>query len=648
MPVINDATVVNQAYQTSASARPQRLSNGWIVSAEYDSTGYIRFQVDKQNGQGFKDLCYVSGIISTISFTLSSKGTNVYLLATMTGPVMGFLGFDAVTVTNIDIVSKKINLDTGQSVLGGGSSLAINDAGTELHAAWASKNSTYPNSFNIRYAKGTIATDGSVVWGVAEQRTTWNESTRNAVEPTMTNDANGNLYLIYAYKYGTTANIIFCDKFANGSWTSSTVYSTSSFAQSSPSAIFVPQSINGLANGRIWVAWHGTDSTDTTYANIRVSYSDDGGATWSTMQKLTTGNTRGQFFPSITANKNNKIFIVFGGSTASGSYKDIKKLSNDAGVWSSASVVKPGVNTNDFPDYPSTLFDLAVNFTEPLFIYQNTGTSSPKVGFYGSWTTTTNSVPSGDVGAKSNPSNLLSYAITTDGAMSTITEKVNGATVGTKTATSGQALNVSLTDAQWDAVNFGKYHTATGTPNTLTIEMGTEKWTYTFTKTANENTTETQLAEALKDMNEVFLPAVKEKLAVPIRSKGGTVPANPSFDGLAEAIVGIVVGKKFASGTIAASGNVVTVTGLSFRPSTVALYMTTANNDTVTYRGIGIYKDTPILDRSSGSDTSGAYGISWHSNGTIQTTTATPMTSNGFTMVFTASQGVPIAWEAYE
>lgn len=198
--------------------------------------------------------------------------------------------------------------------------------------------------------------------------------------------------------------------------------------------------------------------------------------------------------------------------------------------------------------------------------------------------TTINPTPR-DIGAKSVPSNLLSYAITTDGSMGPITEKVNGVTVWTKTATSGQALNVSLTDAQWDAVNFGKYHTASGTPNTLTIEMGTEKWTYTFTKTANENTTESQLAEALKDMNEVFLPGVKEKLAVPIRSKGGTVPANPSFDGLADAIAGIPLGKKSKIGTVLSSNNTssfqyaigtnlyttysISVTGLSFKPSLI-------------------------------------------------------------------------------
>lgn len=328
---------------------------------------------------------------------------------------------------------------------------------------------------------------------------------------------------------------------------------------------------------------------------------------------------------------------------------------------------------------------------------------------------TTINPTSGDIDAKSVPSNLLTYAITTDGAMSTITEKVNGVTVGTRTATSGQSLTVSLSDTQWDAVEYGKYAggknilppfdnwtgvnanakilsqyqlqlTPTNTsqsswvnvyvrpeetytfslshngffaidefkkdktwsnivnlstlqkftftttnkaetiriylnngsntsgiftfanpqlelgsnqtsfesnfePNTLTIEMGTEKWEYTFTKTVNTNTTETQLVEAVKDMSEVVLPGVKEKLAVAVRSKGGTVPSNPSFDGLVEAIVGIEVGKKYATGTLTtASNGTFAVTGIPFTPKLVVL----KSLGTSAYR-FGFYKNDSSL-----------------------------------------------------
>ena len=289
---------------------------------------------------------------------------------------------------------------------------------------------------------------------------------------------------------------------------------------------------------------------------------------------------------------------------------------------------------------------------------------------------TTNSIPSGDIGQKTSKDNLLTYAVTTDGTMSTITEKVNGVTVGTKTATGGQSLTVALTQAQWDAVRYGKYQeirkseslislnpvdwerasiksggvgqafekvssadfiitksaipvnkntdysivlsagyimyvfelditntitkqTTFGVsggkfittpkadrvylsirkdpttpielseiniakpimtfypvlPNTLTIEMGTEVWTYTFDKIPPVDAQITELLKSHIDSADVSTPAKKSLLGASIRGKGGTVNDTDSLEVMASAIGGIPLGKKKVTGTITSSSS---------------------------------------------------------------------------------------------
>jgi hypothetical protein len=441
MPVINDSTVVASAYTTSASARPQRLSNGWIVSCNRSSdTQYIYLQVNKFDGNGFIPLCFWYTNSTSQGYSICSYGNVVYLEISHGGNTIYFK-FNATTIANINLTTLgSTQIDYGQSA-SGECSLAINSTGTELHACWSSKNATYPNSFNIRYVKGTIsAVDGSVKWGVVEQLSTFSSTGADYTNPSIICNKN-NLPVIFFALNGVSASCsIRCFVYDGVSWSNKNIYTTneSNYTQSSPSAIFVPQSINGLANGLIGNAWHGTDSASTGVNYIRFSKCVDGiGTTWSTMQKLVVGTNA-----SLTANKNGKLFITY---EDAGVTKRVESIDN-GDTWSSTTIVGTGTN-------PSTLFDLTMNMTIPLIIRK----SSSSVLFSGSWTITTISVAQGALGAKSDKANLLTYAITTDGTMSTVTEMVNGVSVGTKTLASGENTPVGLTQAQWDAIKYGKY-----------------------------------------------------------------------------------------------------------------------------------------------------------------------------------------------
>ncbi|MDO7908417.1 tail fiber protein [Paenibacillus sp. JX-17] len=392
---VTDTTVVNSAYGTTGNGGRKliRLSNGWlVVVVRVTSPSIARyFYVSKDNGATFTQLTYTQGIADEDA-CIASFGTKVYCLMS-NGANTYSLWFDATTVTN-NSQTVILSPDTPQTAVGK-VSLAINEAGTELHAAWTSKNSTYPNSFNIRYAKGTINADGSVTWSAAEQVTVANSSTTNFNTPSVIvkngvayivaqslNTVAGNDYKIGIISRGLNGNGWYSDTFNSG-WGARAFY-TSSYAQNFPSAIFVSQSINGLANGRIWVAWGGLDATDSNIQNIRVAYSDDVGATWTTPQKLTNGNSYIQAVPSISADRQGTIFIVFQGQSPAGNPPySIRAIKNVAGVWGSVYDVKLSTTSSGMTS-PSVLFDPSMEVTEPIFIYMDTG--NPKVGFYGTWT----------------------------------------------------------------------------------------------------------------------------------------------------------------------------------------------------------------------------------------------------------------------
>lgn len=223
------------------------------------------------------------------------------------------------------------------------------------------------------------------------------------------------------------------------------------------------------------------------------------------------------------------------------------------------------------------------------------------------------SVTPGDIGQKTDKNNLLTYSITTDGEMSTITEKINGTVVNTRTATSGQAVKLGLTQEQWDAIRFGRYADATGGKNTLTVEMGSDKWTYTFDKRLATDADILSAVKATQDSNEVYLPAVKKQLADAINAKGGSVSADADWLTMIGGLNGVTVGKKWASGTVSitTSNKDIVVSGLTFTPSVVMFYanaMNTSGGTKGSFYGMITSKYNSLVNNNN--LLYGSYGVS--------------------------------------
>lgn len=663
MPQIIDATVVNQALDISGNGGDKliRLRNGNLYAIAHNGSGG-RFYIYKSTNDGKSWSQFATSNSASIQdANLATDGINIYAMVHFNNNNCLFYGYD----DNGNALPTSLFTSYGQTALGKGSMKII---GKDVHYFYSAITSSFPNSFNIRCVKGAINADGSVTWAVVEQMTSANSPGFNFNNPSLVLNDNNRLGLLVEYTT-TTNKYIGCFYYNGNSWLGSgtAVYNGLNYAQSSPSAIFVPPSVNGSPNGLYGTAWHGTDSTSGGVNYIRFSKSVDGiGAAWSTALRLVQGQN-----PILTANKKGHLFIEYerGGNTY------FIKSTDNGDNWSSEQLKGVGVN-------PSTLFDpnFEVDFSVPLSIRK----VASSVLFNGSWTQTGISVPTGDIGIKTDKNNLLSYNITTDGEMSEVVEKVNGVEVARKTLTSGESTIVGLSQEQWDAVRFGKYaeyfhptnivpilsseweqgtysNTGIGNPltpvssattlrlktpltvmpntkysisvsngyklivmetdasgnmlvhhgnfatnykittnsntvnllfilansgdativsndiskadvkvifkkdstlNALTIEMGSEKWTYTFDKRLAEDADISSAVKAVKDVNEVYLPAVKQVL---VDKVGGN--AEYSFE---EIISKAEMGKKSRIGTsVTNSSRMLTVTGLPFRPTTI-------------------------------------------------------------------------------
>jgi hypothetical protein len=379
-----NTTVITGDYTTQGDGGRKlvRLDDGTLVCAAIkvvSTTYYLMLQKSLDNGLTWVSMGERSStttVFSDVALVTDGKRINVLLVYSSSQLLLYNLSKNDL-IQNITHIS----IESSQTAIGN-CSLAINEAKTELHACWSSKNSTYPDSFNIRYAKGTINSDGTVTWGTVEYVDKYNTTGTNMMNPSIIVTSSNIPIIFYEFASSSANQFAIGCRYrnpSNSNWEVRSVMATTNRNQLSPSAIYVPSSVTGTTNGRIWVAWMGADATDTVY-NIRVSYSDDLGTTWSATTKLTSGNTYGQGYTSITANKNNEVFVVWHGYIT-GSWNSIRKIKFSNGTWGAIENV---TNQTNSPHHyhPSTLVDFNINFTSPLFIYTQHQT---KIGFYGKW-----------------------------------------------------------------------------------------------------------------------------------------------------------------------------------------------------------------------------------------------------------------------
>jgi len=345
--VTTPVQVVNAAYSTEGNGGRKlvRLDDGTLVSAVHDGITTLYFYESSDNGLTWSVIYSVGMDVGDISIV--TDGTYIHALYTRASALRAsYMNNTSGTFVPSDIED--------QTAIGN-CSLAIAPNG-DLHATWSSKNASYPNGFNIRYSKST---DGGVTWDAPTQVSANSVSGNNYDSPTIVTGSNGFPNIIFKANL-TTTKYIFSYNWTGTNWQGPIiVYNGGTYIQDNPSA-------DVLSDGTIVVAWHGKDATDLSRDNIRFSQSTDNGVTWSTMEKLTSGNTVDRKLPSITRDDNDYPYI---------SYDDngtLKFIYNN-GTWQTAETIATGTNVATLNNHRE--------FTKPMAVYMG----ATDVKFYGKW-----------------------------------------------------------------------------------------------------------------------------------------------------------------------------------------------------------------------------------------------------------------------
>lgn len=560
MPTINNATVATGTGLSTAGnggRKLVRLLNGALVSAVRTSTTSWQLHKSLDGGTTWAQLVSVTETANDV--TLATKGNDIHVTVSFSTSGVKHYRYNDSGV----LQGTAQNVDTGQTAMGAVST-AINDAGTELHAVWSSKNSTYSNSFNIRYAKGTIAADGAVTWGAVEQVTVINDSTAHIKNPSIV--INGSNASIFAEQEFSSANRIwlFSKSLATadlpsattGAWKNKRIFEIATHIQANTTSIFIPTAINGLANGRLWVAWHGKDATDSAKFNIRTSYSDDSGATWATPSKQTTGNTYDQMNASLTADAQGKVLLTFDAQNATTTQTALKVFN---GTWGATTTLTGDGYTN-----ASTLFDnmfkLAMT-TSPLIRQSTSG-----IYFSGNYSAGASVSPLSSALGDKTVSSVLSYTVTSDtgSTITSIVEKVNGTTVNTYSNPASLSRTFTIPLANWDALKYYNTHTISVTVTDSNGMVNTQ--TYTFNKALANDASLLEGAKATKDGKD-RISTKRDVLAGQVGLAVGS-----TFDAISAQLASGNAFKKFASGTATTTSSVITINGLGFKPNFIMVY----------------------------------------------------------------------------
>ncbi len=337
-----------------------RLSNGNLIcAASYynsrDSVKGIRFYRSLDNGVSWALVCYWDCNDIITSYSIGNYGTNVYCFYTAANKGVFFKFNDATIVSGRTLTSSE-EPDPGQTQAEN-ASLDVDSTGA-IHIAWSAKSS---NSFNVRYIKGIVNTDGTISW-TRLPVTTLNTSGQDAKAPCIVIKSNNYPVIIYRYNNGTSSYAIKSGMWNGSSFDSADVYNGGAYEQSGPCAIVGKQD-------SIHTVWYGKDSSETGAYNIR--YSAYNGSSWSSQAKLTGGNLYNQINPSITADLNNKLYVIWEGidKNISKTVNNIRKMTY-SGSWGSISTLTYNTSSSGEACNPSACSNYK-SFIEPLFIYKD-------------------------------------------------------------------------------------------------------------------------------------------------------------------------------------------------------------------------------------------------------------------------------------
>ncbi|WP_369369401.1 sialidase family protein [Lysinibacillus capsici] len=391
-------TVINQPYTVSknGSRKLVRLSNGWLVAISCNRTsGMLYSHTSSDDGLTWTTLALNSmGNIQDMAVVAIPNTTKVGILTAYQGIYVRYQVFDVITGAQ----SFTANVESMAQSIIDSVSLAIDPTNGNLYAAWASKNNTLSQSYNIRTSRSL---DGGATWSAPLQLTQFNTANQNIIGPSIV-VANGNPVLVCVIQASPTGDYRLHsfgsnDKGASYSKNYIIYNAIKNYIQYSPSLVVDK-------NGVLHVVWYGMDALSTTTNNIFYAKSTDGGSTWTTAKRLTSNaEQKNSLWPSITIDKNGKLYVVFYSKIGTLDFAIYQTRSEDNGETWSAFTIIDSQNSVTFQN-PSTLFDptftVAFGSTAPM-VYER---ATVDIRYKG--TLNTNNAPSIAITSPSNNQTL--------------------------------------------------------------------------------------------------------------------------------------------------------------------------------------------------------------------------------------------------
>ncbi len=353
-------TVINQQYSTAGNGGRKlvRLKDGTLFVAVISSATEWKIYKSTDNGITFSE--FLRKPFSVGDIALTTDGNRLFIAFTHSNTNIKFFAYnaDGTVITGIEPVNGK-NIDASQTSLNK-VSLTIDLATGHLHAAWSSKNTAYPTSTNLRYAKSI---DGGVTWSTPEQITKENDQYKFFEYPSIV-VVNGKP-LILTYGRNATTSFISCWSFDGSTWRYNTVHS-----QVINYTMYGP-SVAVDKNGVIHVTWASAGSADSFFHPHYSSSTD--GIVWSLAKVLKEGND-----PSITVDKNNNVVIL-----AVSPFSYVNQYTKDGNAWRDKIVPNTSIgNSKNVSTLYDTSYSIAFGDTPPA-IFQ----TSQDVRYIGSYST---------------------------------------------------------------------------------------------------------------------------------------------------------------------------------------------------------------------------------------------------------------------
>ena len=197
------------------------------------------------------------------------------------------------------------------------------DHSRNLHLVWADDSPGLPQ---ICYKKST---DAGTTWTIV-QRITWGTSS-GAWSPGIAVDPYDNLHLVYGDVLGVNSR-----KSTDGgaTWTTAQIFGVGV----APPAMDIAVD----SSGNLYLVW--TDSPDYKHVyQIYFQKSTDGGASWTTTQKITSTTVR-SIYPDIAVDSSGNLHLVwnYGNVGEGGTLIYYMKSSDQGGSWLTYKVLTPG------------------------------------------------------------------------------------------------------------------------------------------------------------------------------------------------------------------------------------------------------------------------------------------------------------------